>query len=89
MEFRTIKELYERVYPALYSKVKEIRRLGFRYINETDIWNYLAETTWKNRVNLELYELISDILYVDNYKINDYVTNKLKRINKEEIITDI
>ena len=80
--FRTKEELYKRVLPALYSKIKEVRKLGFKFITEKDIWNYLVENEWKNRVNLELYDLINDILYVDNYKLNDYVNQKLERMKK-------
>lgn len=83
LEFRTKEELYKRVLPALYSKIKEVRKLGFKFITEKDIWNYLVENEWKNRVNLELYDLINDILYVDNYRLNDYVNQKLERIKKE------
>ena len=62
IEFKSLKELYERVKPALYSKVKELRRLGLKYVTETDIWNYLVENVWKTKENLELHELINDIL---------------------------
>ena len=83
LEFRSKEELYNRVLPALYSKIKEVRKLGFKFITEKDIWNYLVENEWKNRVNLELYDLINDILYVDNYRLNDYVNQKLERMKKD------
>lgn len=91
LEFRTKEELYKRVLPALYSKIKEVRKLGFKFITEKDIWNYLVENEWKNRVNLELYDLINDILYVDNYRLNDYVNQKLERMkmNNPEELKDI
>ena len=88
-EFKSLEELYNRVKPALYSKLKEVRRLGFSMINEVDIWNYNVENNWKKRENLLLHEIISDILNSNNYDINEYV---MKRLNKykenEEIITD-
>ena len=89
-EFKNLKDLYDRVKPALYSKSKEIRKLGFKYVNEIDIWNYLVESVWKKKVNLELHELISDILYADNYKINEYVMNKINKVkeNDSAIIDD-
>ena len=83
LEFRTKEELYNRVLPALYSKIKEVRKLGFKYITEKDIWNYLVENEWKKRVNLELFDLINDILYVDNYKLNDYVNEKMRKLKME------
>lgn len=89
IEFSSLKELYNRVLPALYSKSKELKRMGFMYVNEKDIWNYLVESSWKDRVNLELYELINDILYADNYKIYDYVMTRLNKLKeKDEIIVD-
>ena len=80
IEFKSAKELYNRVLPALYSKVKEVRNLGFKYITEKDIWNYLVNSTWKTKRNLQLHDLISDILYADNYKLNDYVMDKMKKL---------
>lgn len=80
IEFKSAKELYDRVLPALYSKVKEVRNLGFKYITEKDIWNYLVNSTWKTKRNLQLHDLISDILYADNYKLNDYVMDKMKKL---------
>lgn len=80
IEFKTVEELYKRVSPALYSKLKEIKRLGYTLVTEKDIWNYLVDNEWKNRTNLELYDLISDIMSADNYKINDYVVSKLSRM---------
>ncbi len=80
IEFKSAKELYDRVLPALYSKVKELRNLGFKYVTEKDIWNYLVNSTWKTKRNLQLHDLISDILYADNIKINDYVMDKMKKL---------
>lgn len=84
IEFSSLKQLYDRVEPALYSKCKELKRLGFKYITEKDVWNYLAEKEWKDKTNLELHELISDILHTDNYKINDYVLEKLNKIKDRD-----
>lgn len=83
IEFKTVEELYKRVSPALYSKLKEIKRLGYTLVTEKDIWNYLVDNEWKNRTNLELYDLISDIMNADNYKINDYVVSKLSRMKNK------
>lgn len=80
IEFKTVEELYKRVSPALYSKLKELKRLGYTLVTEKDIWNYLVDNEWTNRTNLELYDLISDIINADNYKINDYVVSKLSRM---------
>lgn len=84
IEFKSAKELYNRVLPALYSKVKELRNLGFKYVTEKDVWNYLVNSTWKTKRNLQLHDLISDILYADNYKVNDYVMEKMKKLKTKD-----
>lgn len=84
IEFKSAKELYDRVLPALYSKVKELKNLGFKYITEKDVWNYLVNSTWKTKRNLQLHDLISDILYADNYKVNDYVMEKMKKLKTRD-----
>ena len=82
IEFKSIDELYNRVLPALYSKAKEIKNAGYKLINERDIWNYLVNSSWKKRNDLELNDLVSDILHCDNYRINEYVMDKLNEIKK-------
>ena len=77
--FRSVEELYNRVLPALYSKRKEINSLGFKLVTEKDIWNYLVENEWKTKRNLELHDLINDIFYVDNIKINDYCVPQIEK----------
>lgn len=88
LEFKTAEELYNRVLPALYSKTKELRSLGYKYVTEKDIWNYLVNTSWKKKVDLQLNELISDILYSDNYSINEYVMQKLNSLKRSNDIKD-
>ena len=73
----SLTELYERLKPALISKKEEMKRLGYPYIKEEDIWNYLKETKWKKSVDLELYRMVSDIMNADNELVNDYLTEKL------------
>ena len=89
IEFNSLKELYERVKPALYSKQKETRRLGLKYVTEKDVWNYLVENVWKSKENLELHELINDILYANNYDLNEYAMRKVKDFKEnEDLIMD-
>lgn len=76
MDFTNLKELYDRLIPALKSKKDELIRLGCNYIEEIDIWNYLKEKRWKNSYNLLLYQMVDDILNVENIVIMDYYKNK-------------
>ncbi len=89
IEFKSIEELYQRVKPALNSKVKEFKRNKMDFIKEEDIWNYLIETKWKNGKGLELFDIVDDILNTDNKEIEQFVTSKLKEIKREVTLEKI
>lgn len=76
-EFTTLEQLYERLKPALRTKMREMRSLGYAYIREEDIWNYLKEVKWTNSKNLLLFEMVRDVLNVDNGSVDSYVRQKL------------
>ena len=84
LEFKSLKELYDRVKPALYSKIKEMNRLGISIVSEVDVWNYLVDNSWRSRNDLLLHEVINDILNVNNYDVYDYVMKKLDKMKVEE-----
>lgn len=87
MEFNSLQELYDRVKPALITKKNEMIRLGYTYISEVDIWNYLKETKWKKASQLSLYEMVGDILNTKDETIDLYLKQKLttyeRKINLE------
>ena len=82
LEFDSIYDLYERVLPALKSKVKELRKLNILYIKEKDIFEYLANKSWNKSTSLYLNEIVDDIITLNNNEIDNYVQNKI--IEKEE-----
>ena len=90
IEFNSLEELYQRLKPALKTKTSEMHRNGFRYIKEEDVWNYLKELKWKTSNNLNLYQMVNDVLNVDNVIIDNYLKDKLESnkrviyINEEE-----
>ena len=88
IEFRTASELYDRLKPALKTKVEEMRRNGYLYIKEEDIWNYLKEIKWVKSVNLGLYQMVSDVLNTDDIAIDDYLKEKLN-LRKRKIYFDV
>lgn len=74
--FNTKEELYIRVKPALSAKLQELRRLNFKDIDEEDIFNYLSITKWSKSHELTLSDIVSDIIHVDNKKLDEFVKNK-------------
>lgn len=83
IEFKNVTELYNRVYPALKSKVRELHKNKITYIKEPDIWNCLINLRWKMQRGLELSEIVDDILNIDNKILDDYVKGEIKKIKKE------
>ena len=81
--FNSLEELYKRVKPALMTKKEQMRRNGYVYIKEEDIWNYLKEYKWINSKNLNLYEMIDDILNIDIYKLDSYVKEEYRKVKRE------
>ena len=79
IEFKSDKDLYERLIPALDAKVNELKRRDLDYIKREDIWNYLKISKWENADNLLLYQMVDDILKLDNSEIDEYVKAKIRK----------
>lgn len=79
IEFNNVKELYERLKPALNTKVTELKRNDLDYIKIEDIWNYLKDTKWVAANNLLLYQMVDDILNLDNNEIDEYVKSEIRK----------
>lgn len=76
LEFKSIKELYDSILPALRTKKYELKKLGY-LVSEADIWNYLTSTKWIKSINLTLSEMVNDIFLVNGNDISNYLINKI------------
>ncbi len=89
IKFKSLEELYKRVRPALHSKAKELHKNGYNYIHEEDIWNFLKDFKWVSSRDLDLGCIVNDIFSVNNYELNEYVKETIKKyhrnINQGEI----
>ena len=77
--FNTKEELYTRVKPALSAKLQELKRLNYKNIVEEDIWNYLSNAKWSKSQGLMLSDIVSDIIHLDNKRLNEYVEKTNRR----------
>lgn len=75
IEFNNLKELKERIEPAISMKLKELKEKNFRLVTNEDIWNYL-KTKWKNSTNLTLYDIVNDILTANNEELENYAIKR-------------
>ncbi len=83
-EFSSKEELYQRVSPALRTKEVELHRLGYLYIKDKDIWNYLIETKWCKAKDLMLSDIVNDILHVNEKKIEEYLKSKMSQSDRTQ-----
>ena len=81
-EFTSLEELYKRVEPALNSKVRELKKLGYS-ISKEDLWKCFVYNKWKYGNGLMLSDIVDDIL---NTSIDCIELYHRKIINNEEII---
>lgn len=89
MEFTSLEQLYKRLKPALTTKANDMKRQGYKYIKEEDIWNYLKEVKWSNSKNLLLFEMVRDVLNIDNILIDDYVRRKLNSNDRKLYFNEV
>lgn len=83
IKFKSLNELYKRIYPALESKKKELHRNGINYIHEEDIWNCCKDIVWKDKENVNLHTLVDDILNTKNEIFDQYIKNYIKEEHRQ------
>lgn len=80
-EFATKEELFSRVKPALMVKVNELIKLGYTYVTDVDIWNYLIQVKWINDKGLMLSDIVHDIINADVTGIVEYTKDRMEYRN--------
>ena len=83
MQFNSKEELYKRVLPALRTKKDEFSRLGYSYIKEEDIWNYLVISSFQDAHELMLSDIVSNIMHVPLKEVDAYLKETIKRQKRE------
>ena len=80
IKFNSLEELYNRLIPAMETKVNELKHNGIRYINIDDVWNYLKKNKWNKSKNLSLSDCVDDILNTSDEEYKKYIKDKMKNI---------
>lgn len=76
VKFNSIDELYNRLKPAFKIKIEELETKNILNVENKDLWMYLSKTKWQSKENLELCDMVSDILNLDEYDFLKYINNK-------------
>lgn len=80
IRFNSLEELYNRLIPAMETKINELKHNGIRYINIDDVWNYLKKNKWNKSKNLSLSDCVDDILNTSDEDYKKYIKDKMKNI---------
>ena len=80
IKFNSLEELYNRLLPAMNTKVSEFKLVGINYITDNDIWNYLRIYKWSKSKDLSLSECVDDILNTSDIEYKKYMKDKMKDI---------
>ena len=81
IEFNSLEELKQRVTPALETKLKELKSKNYNYVTTEDIWEFLIKN-WKKGKDLTLYDIINDILNLNNEDIEEYAVKRSEQNDK-------
>ena len=76
--FNSKEELFFRVKPALVIKSNEINKLGYSFVTDVDIWNYLIQVKWIKSKNLYLCDVVHDIFNADNTGSIEYAKDRIE-----------
>ena len=71
-KFKSLNELFNRLYPAFNAKVNELKNENI-LVTEIILWNYLKEHIWIDSTSLTLYDMVDDIFSLDKEKIIKYL----------------
>lgn len=82
-KFKSVEELYRRLEPAFIFKIDELNRDGILNVNKKDIWDYCLKNKWDKKTDLRLYEMVSDIVNIDNYNLSIYIKKQDRRDDDE------
>lgn len=77
-DFNSKEELFLRVKPALVVKSNEINKLGYSFVTDVDIWNYLIQVKWIKSKNLYLCDVVHDIFNAENTGIIEYAKDRIE-----------
>lgn len=80
IKFNSLEELYNRLIPAMKTKVSELKLVGISFITVDDIWSYLKTYKWSKSRDLTLSECVDDILNTSDSEFKKYMKDKMVSI---------
>ena len=75
-KFQSITDLYNHLLPAIKTKLDDLKKIKILDVSESDIWEYCLKNIWSHKTDLNIYEIVNDILFLDVIKLNNYLKGR-------------
>lgn len=75
ISFKSLNELYIRLFPAFNTKVRELHNDGLK-VKEIDLWNCLSSSKWKNVNKLYICDMVNDIFELSLDELKMFLAQK-------------
>ena len=73
----TLENLFNSLRPAFLVKIRLMKKKKLDYIKMEDIWNYLRMNKWREKKELTISEMVSDIIHVSYFEVLDFVNQNI------------
>lgn len=73
LKFSSVDELFNRLKPAFNTKLNELKMHGLKHLDIKDMWLFLSKNKWSTQSNLELCDMVSDILNINEAELISFI----------------
>src|SRR5699024_9131166 len=73
MEEKSVQQWKTLIEPALHSKEREFKLIGYEEVTTADIWHCLEKQVWKGNPKLKIHEIIKDIFSLQAIKYMNHI----------------
>jgi len=71
---QNVNEWKASVFPALDSKVGELRLMGYSQATREDVWKCLIEKVWKGNPEKRIHQVVQEIMHLKSAVYLSYLT---------------
>src|SRR5699024_8014462 len=88
-EEKTVQEWREKVEPALLSKQRDFKIIGYKDVSKEEIWQCLEEKVWKGNPTKRLYQVVEDIFHLSTATYMSYMTVNALKADDDDLMASI
>lgn len=89
MENKQVSEWKVDIYPALLSKQKEFKLIGYKEVTVDEIWQCLEAGIWKGNPSKRLHEVIQDVFHLSTNTYMNYITVDALKVEKDDLMSSV